>query len=372
MKAAGSETQRVAQGSPEAQRDHFLKLSPGALTGLRQITDAKGRFKVLALDQSNSFKKSLRAMRIRLGQAGEPTYEEIRDAKLEIAATLGGYASATLLDVNYGLRQALNAGAIPRGIGLLARVEASKEAGLPGEVEPGWGVVQIKRMGASAVKLLVYMDVEDEEAAKAQLRFVHQIWKQCQEQDILLLVEELSYPRAKAGEDKTTPAYVARRPRNIIESAKLLGPWCDVLKLEFPGDLKTMDRKTIEANLTALNDAAIRPWVLLSAGEKFDLFVQQVELAMRAGASGIMAGRAIFNEYFDANTPADRTRFLQTTGVERMKKLTGIVDQYATSWIERYRITPTELAAQVVPDWHLAGVGGKARAAATAAGGEEY
>lgn len=368
MKAVDVDVQRAGKGSQEPPRDHFLKLSPGRLTGLREITDAEGRFKVLALDQSNSFKKSLRAMRARTRQAGEPAYAEIRDAKLEITVTLGGYASAVLLDVNYGLRQALNAGAIPRGVGLLARVEASKEAGLPGEVEPGWGVAKIKRMGASAVKLLVYIDVEDEPGTAAQLRFVRTIWEQCREQDILLLVEELSYPRVKAKEDKTTPAYVARRPRNIIESAKLLGPWCDILKLEFPGDLKTMDRKTIEANLTALNNAAIRPWVLLSAGEKFDLFVQQVELAMRAGASGIMAGRAIFNEYFDGDTPADRSRFLHTTGIERMQRLTQLVDQYAGSWMRRYRISSAELAAQVAPEWYHDGC----VAGSTAGGGAEY
>ena len=33
---------------------------------------------------------------------------------------------------------------------------------------------------------------------------------------------------------------------------------------------------------------------------------------MKAGSSGTMAGRAIFNEYFEQNTPADRQKFLQT------------------------------------------------------------
>jgi len=83
-----------------------------------------------------------------------------------------------------------------------------------------------------------------------------------------------------------------RRPKNIIESAKLLGPVTDILKLEFPG----------EENLKATNDARVRPWVLLSAGES-STSSKQVESSMKAGSSGTMAGRAIFNEYFDETTP---------------------------------------------------------------------
>jgi tagatose 1,6-diphosphate aldolase len=352
------------QGTP---RDHFLHLSPGKLTGLREITDAKGLFKVLALDQSNSFKKSLRALYQKINKAGEPSYEAIRDAKLEITARLGGFASAVLLDVNYGLRQALNSGALPRGVGLLARVEASRDAGIAGELEPGWSVAQIKRMGASAVKLLVYMDVEDKTYTEAQLSFVKKIHEDCLEQDILLLVEELSFPRQ--GEDKATPAYVSRRSKNIIESAKLIGPWCDILKLEYPADIRNDSAATQERLLKEMNDAAIRPWVLLSAGEKFDLFVKQVEQSMRAGSTGIMAGRAIFNEYFEQETPEKRAKFLDTVGVERMQTLVSIVDKYALPWYKRAGVTTQDLAAAVDPHWYS---GGKAAAAPAVAVKGEY
>src|SRR5207302_843462 len=198
-------------------------------------------------------------------------------------------------------------------------VEASRDAGIPGEYEPGWSVKQIKKMGCSAVKLLVYMDVENDAYTKNQLKFAKEIYDACAEEDILLMTEELSFPRE--GEDKKTPAYVARRPKNIIESAKLLGPITDILKLEFPG----------EEHLKALNDAAIRPWVLLSAGEKFDIFQKQVEASMKAGSSGIMAGRAIFNEYFEQTTPDARASFLQTTATKRLKVLCDLVDKYSPS-----------------------------------------
>ena len=57
-----------------ALREHFLRLSPGKLMGLRQITDPNDRFKVLAMDQSNSFKKALRAMHEKAGKPAEPSY----------------------------------------------------------------------------------------------------------------------------------------------------------------------------------------------------------------------------------------------------------------------------------------------------------
>jgi tagatose 1,6-diphosphate aldolase len=315
-----------------ALKDHFAKLTPGKLMGLRQITDANNRFKVLALD-----------------------------CKVLMVKTLGEYASATLLDVNFGARQALNALAIPKHVGLIVRSEASKDAGIPSEYEPGWGVEKIKRMGASAVKLLVYLDTEDQANVKAQIAFVEKVAKACREQDILLMTEELSFPRK--GEDKSSPSYKGRKVKNILEATRLIGPHTDILKLEFPGDIKGDSTDQLVDNLGKLDAAAMRPWVLLSAGEKFDLFVKQVELSMKAGCSGYMAGRAIFNEYFEQANPDARLKFVQGTGVERMKTLNKIIDQHAKSWLDRYAVKASDLAAAVEPTWYLDG-----QAAAPASG----
>jgi tagatose 1,6-diphosphate aldolase len=332
-------------------KGHFVTLSPGKLAGLRQITDSSHRFKVLALDQSNSFKKALRLMHERAGKPAEPTYEDIRDTKLKMVETLGILSSAVLLDVNYGARQALNSMALAKGVGLIVRCEASRDAGLPSEYEPGWSVEKIKRMGAAAVKLLVYFDTEDPQNVKTQIAFVEKVSRECARADILLMTEELSFPRK--GEDKTTPAYKARRVKNILEATRLLGPHTDILKLEFPGSIKDDSLEQLSLNLSQLNQAAQRPWVLLSAGEKFELFVKQAELAMKAGCSGYMAGRAIFNEYFEQTTPEARTRFLTTTATERMKSLNRLVDTSAMAWTERYGISQNELAAAVKPNWYL-------------------
>ncbi len=334
-----------------ALKDHFRTLTPGKLMGLRQITDPTGRFKVLALDQSNSFKKAIVKLHDLAGVKADPTYEEIRDAKLVMVENLGGFASAVLLDVNYGARQALSSLALPKAVGLIVRSEASKDPGIPSEYEPGWSVEKIKRMGASAVKLLVYLDVENHENVRKQIAFVEKVAAACREHDILLMTEELSFPRQ--GEDKSSPSYKARKVKNILEATKLIGPHTDILKLEFPGNIKDDSEAEMVQNLGRLNEAAMRPWVLLSAGEKFDLFAKQAELAMKAGCTGYMAGRAIFNEYFDQAKPEERSHFLKDVGVKRMQTLNKIVDQHATPWMDRYGLKPADLAAAVDPRWYL-------------------
>lgn len=332
-------------------KSYFVNLTPGKLMGLRQITDEKGRFKVFALDQSNSFKKALRALAEKLGKPAEPTYEQIRDAKIEMVKVLSPLSSAVLLDVNFGARQAVNSLAFPKTVGLIVRSEASKDPGIPSEYEPGWSVEKIKKMGASAVKLLIYMDVEDAAFTKAQLAFAEKLHKACAENDILLMTEELSFPRK--GEDKKTPSYKARKIKNIVESTKLIGPLTDILKLEYPANMGDDSEQQQVENLGKLNEAAIRPWVLLSAGEKFEIFAKQVELAMKAGCSGYMAGRAIFNEYFEQTTPDARHKFLQTTAMDRMKLLNKAVEAHSPSWMQRYGIAESEVAAAVNPAWYL-------------------
>lgn len=343
-------TATITKPSP-ALKNHFVNLTPGKLMGLRQVTDDKGRFKVFALDQVDSFKKALRALAEKLGKPAEPTYEQIRDAKIEMVKVLSPLSSAVLLDVNFGARQALNSLAFPKSVGLIVRSEASKDAGSPSDYEPGWSVEKIKKMGGCAVKLLVYMDVEDAAFTKAQLAFAEKLHKACQANDILLMTEELSFPRK--GEDKKSPSYKARRTENIIESAKLLGPLTDILELEHPASMGDDSEPQQAEALARLNEAAIRPWLLVSADEKFELFAKQVELATKAGCSGYMAGRAVFNEYFEQATPELRHKFLQTTAMDRMKLLNKSVEVHSPSWMARYGIAESEVAAAVKPAWYL-------------------
>jgi tagatose 1,6-diphosphate aldolase len=315
-------------------REHFRNLPPGKLMGLRQITDGNDKFKVLALDQSGAFNDAFKN--------ADNRSEKVSEAKLRLTKVIGARASSVLLDVRNGLRQAVNGNHLPQGVGLIGRLEKSVSGGMLAYEEPGWSVAKIKRMGCHAVKVLVYMDVEDEKYTTAQMDFVKRACDACAEHDILLMTEELSF--ARSGEDKSD--YAQRRVKNILKSTELIGSWTDILKLEYPGD----------DHVKELNDSAVRPWVLLSAGGDFDVFEKQTAAAMKAGASGFMAGRAIFKEWLNPELPDayQKSEFLVSEATRRIQVLDDLVDAQAQSWLKRYDLTWDDMAKSVDFHWYSA------------------
>jgi tagatose 1,6-diphosphate aldolase len=79
------------------------------------------------------------------------------------------FASAVLLDPKYGAAQAIAAGLLPGSKGLLVSMEKSGYSGDRAaritELLLDWDVTKAKRMGASAVKLLIYFRPDLKEVA---------------------------------------------------------------------------------------------------------------------------------------------------------------------------------------------------------------
>jgi tagatose-1,6-bisphosphate aldolase len=110
----------------------------------------------------------------------------------------------------------------------------------------------------------------------------------------------------------------------------------DVLKMEFPLDiLEDPEPAQWQVACRALSQASRVPWVLLSAGVSFDDFTRQTEIACKAGASGVLAGRAVWKEAVNLSGES-RSAFLCTTAIDRLEKLKGIVSAYAKSWMDFY------------------------------------
>jgi Tagatose-1,6-bisphosphate aldolase len=111
-----------------------------------------------------------------------------------------------------------------------------------------------------------------------------------------------------------------------VRSAELLSPvGPDLLKLEWPGD----DDGCLE--ITRVCGSV--PWALLSAGIDYEKFVERVVTAMDAGASGFIAGRALWGEAVGFSG-AERSHFLKTIAVERMAGLTEAIAGRGRSWQE--------------------------------------
>jgi tagatose 1,6-diphosphate aldolase len=113
-------------------------------------------------------------------------------------------------------------------------------------------------------------------------------------------------------------------------------------------------------NLKRLNDACVKPWVLLSAGVDYDKYKKQVEMAMKAGASGILGGRAFWKEFFTFADPAERQKFAETECVRRVKDTDAVV-QTGTPWFEKYGLTTEDLyGIRTTEGWHARYGGGTA------------
>ncbi len=92
--------------------------------------------------------------------------------------------TGVLLDPEIGVGPAIADGSLPGRAGLIVAVEATGYEGEPGarvsRVLPGWSVEQVKRLGASAAKLLVYYH-PDAPNAGAQERLVADVAAACRE-----------------------------------------------------------------------------------------------------------------------------------------------------------------------------------------------
>jgi len=344
-------------GTQSVTRLLGLNLTPGKLRGLQRISNANGTLTMVALDQNSSMITMIKDSLKKKGENREPTFEEIVEAKVMLARALSPAASAALVDAYYGVWNTVASFALPRDVGLLVRVEKSggekTSRGAPlGAIEPGWGVGKIKRIGADAVKLLAQFEPSEPVSGEHQFTLIRKVYEECQKHDILMLLETVAFPLD--GEKKDAKSFLERKAHTVIESARQLSRFCDVYKAEFPGTLKHESDGQLQDNLKKLNDVCERPWVLLSAGVDFPDYKKQVEMAMKAGASGVLGGRAFWKEYFLQDGPQAREAFARGECLGRVRQIDEIVKAQGRPWFARYGLTTADLQSmRAVENWHF-------------------
>lgn len=319
------------------------RLSIGKVRGLQQVAYPNGIFIICAMDHRGSLRSMIDEQHPQ--DVGD---EEMVERKLELCSSLAKYASAVLLDPVFGAAQCISRGALPGNTGLLVSVEASGYSGEPQHrltrLLDGWGIEKIKRMGASAAKILVYYRPDLVELANQQLDTVSKVALECVKYDLPFLVEPVSYP---IGDEINNPQrFAAKKEQLVIKTARDVTTLpIDVLKTEFPVDLHyNKDKSEAIALCQELDNASRLPWVVLSAGVDFDLFYQEVEIACQGGASGFLGGRAIWQEAVHIADAQERVRYLSTVVVDRLKRLSEIANKYAVPWYRKLGISPQELA----------------------------
>ncbi len=306
-------------------------MSIGKLRGLQQISSARGTFTALALDHRQNLRKA------------NPLFQddvELSRFKVDVTAALADQATAVLLDPEVSAAQAIAKHAIPKAVGLVVAVESTGYTGeataRQAQVIPGWSVEKAKRMGASAIKLLVYYHPDSSTAPEIE-QFTKSIAEECARHDLALMLEPLSYSL-----DASRKLTSAEKRYVVVETARRLAPLgVDVLKAEFPLDIADKDEAGWEKACAEISEACVTPWILLSAAVDYETFVRQVTTACRAGASGIAVGRAVWQEAVGMNPDPvkgfyERSVFLQTIARERLARLTSLCQALARPWTDFY------------------------------------
>jgi sulfofructosephosphate aldolase len=271
-----------------------------------------GTFLMVAMDQ----RESLRTMLEEHGHDGSD--ERMVRFKVAVARELSPYASGFLMERHYGFD--LVAPVVAHG--LIFAVDAlTQEPGAIVEdtaLDEAADVEAAKAAGAVALKLLVIWRDDDRRAERVEMsrRFV----ELAAEHGLLSVLE----PVVRVPEQEREDA--------IVEAARELGATRPSLyKCQVPlygrGDPAEITRlaREIDAVLPC-------PWVVLSQGVDPADFPHAVEAACKGGASGMLAGRAVWTSTLGADDP---TELLRQHSVPRLQELAAIVDAHGRPWREK-------------------------------------
>lgn len=285
------------------------------MTNLDAIARPNGTFAMVAMDQ----RESLRHM-FDLAGRGRPGDDVLIDFKVAVAEELGPLASAFLIDRHYGLDRVRATLASSTGLIVAADDLTQEDGGPVEETALDKTVVTGGLDGVSALKLLIIWrrDAQRQDRVALAERFIGV----CRDRGVLSVLEPVV--RATDAEADDWDADGA-----IREAARELAPLLpDLYKGQVPL-AGTGDEREQRAASAALNAEIRGPWVVLSQGVAQDRFLPAVRAACLEGASGFLAGRALWSDVVGAE---DVRAGLREASVPRLTALIDTVDEVGTPW----------------------------------------
>lgn len=279
---------------------------------LAAVARPGGGFAMLAVDQRE-------AMRAMFAEHQDQPVPDDQLTRFKVAATriLSPHASAVLVDRQFAFDQVVEAAAVDPGCGLIAAAdhfiagngEFVTDVEIDREVDPH----QVKAQGAVAMKLLVIHRPDGDPAARISM--VEEFVARCRAAGLVSIIE----PVSKAPRDGRTWDW----DDGVLHAARELGRLgADLYKAEVPRHGQG-DPDEIRRRCAAITEAVDSPWVVLSSGVPGDLFPEAVRLACGEGASGFLAGRAVWSTVIGSE---DIERDLREVAVPRLRSLVDIVD----------------------------------------------
>jgi len=163
-----------------------FQLTPGRYRGLKMTSlKEKHIFGIVAFDQRGSYRRML---------PDDTSYDTAVEIKEDVVYAMTLHASAILLDPTYGLGPAMK---MTGKAGLLMALEYSGYSGDSTYRRPifvdTWTPEKIRKMGASAVKLLVYYNPNNSELADELDDLIKQKTAEIHAQDLPVFLEPMSY-----------------------------------------------------------------------------------------------------------------------------------------------------------------------------------
>lgn len=303
-------------------------ISLGKYAALSRASTAAHVFSIMAIDHQDALRQVMRPH-----DPQSLSYQTLVDFKLAVVEALEPAVSGLLLDAVIGAPPAILRG-LTRRVGLLLELEKADYSlnplPLTVEIDPAWRVEKIKRLGAEGVKLFFYYNPAPSAHRDAQEAILGQVVADCSAYDIPFYAEPIMIDVAP--EDFSAAL--------ITSAERVAALGVDVLKLEFPFSIQKSAQQSADQELwlaacQALTNAIDIPWVLLSAGVDFPTFAAQVEIACKGGASGFIAGRALWGDACNLPSLDDQQAWLASEGRARIQQLAMIAEQYAAPWSER-------------------------------------
>jgi len=336
-----------------------VKITHGKFERLNACANERGVIAALAVDHRGNLLQAIADARRENGTASAADMQTFKTA---VTKVLTPYASAILLDPEYGL------GAISSrapGVGVLLAYEKSgydvtTKGRLP-DLLPEWSVRRLVEVGAQAIKILLYYNPFDEgHINMVKQAYVERIGAECAALDVPFFLEPLVYDEGainRAPTDEKGLAFARQKPEYVAHAMQEFSKsryGVDVLKVEVPiNPLFTADTRAFAGEGMAYSrqeaiehfrnaaSAASKPFIYLSAGVSNEVFCEMLELAAEAGVkySGALCGRATWQEgipiYANQGVTA-LNRWLEERGVQNIQAVNDLLVHGATPWWDAY------------------------------------
>ena len=304
---------------------------------LKRLCDKNRIIGALAIDQRGALRRML----------GEDTpVDQLETFKVLVSKYLTKYASSILLDPELGWKAAE---ARDKNAGLLVTYEKTGyDKTVPGrypDLVENVSVQRLKANGADAVKVLLYIDIDEDRAVNdVKEAFIERIASECKAEDIPFFLELVSYD-TKVTDEKE---YAKLKPRKVIEAMKLYSQerfGVDVLKVEVPVNMKYVEgfaenevlytKEEAAAFYKEQSDATSLPFIFLSAGVSAQLFQDTLRFAKESGSTfnGVLCGRATWagaTKAYQEGGEAATIKWLETTGKQNIIELDAVLQETAT------------------------------------------